>query len=109
LYNATNPIGVNPISDVCKKLARELGFEDWEKCTGQGLRKMGITNAMSNGSKMIEKVVLGVSRHKSLQTSMLYQKPTEEMFQNYNRAILGKHVATPPKKTKGKKKEAKDY
>jgi len=107
LYNATNPIGGNPISDVCKKLARELGFEDWEKCTGQGLRKMGITNAMSNGSKMIEKVVLGVSRHKSLQTSMLYQKPTEEMFQNYNRAILGKHVATPPKKTKGKKKNKK--
>jgi hypothetical protein len=103
LYNATNPIGGNPISDVCKKLALELGFEDWEKCTGQGLRKMGITNAMSNGDKMIEKLVLGVSRHKSLQTSMLYQKPNEEMFQNYNRAILGKHVATPLKKARGKK------
>jgi hypothetical protein len=103
LYNLTNPIGGNPISDVTKKMALELGFEDWEKCTGQGLRKLGITNAMSNGDKMIEKVVLGVSRHKSLQMSMLYQKPNDEMFQNYNRAILGKHVVTPPKKAKGKK------
>ncbi len=107
LYNENNPIGGNPISDVAKKLAKELGFEDWEKCTGQGLRKMGITNAMSNGDKMIEKVVLGMSRHKSLQTSMLYQKPNEDMLQNYNRAILGKHVATPPKTLAERKKRKK--
>jgi hypothetical protein len=35
-------------------MAHELGFKDWEKCTGQGLRKMGITNTMSNGNKNIE-------------------------------------------------------
>jgi len=107
LYNENNPIGGNPISDVTKKIAKELGFEDWEKCTGQGLGKMGITNAMSNGNKMIEKVVLGMSRHKSLQTSMLYQKPNEDMLQNYNRAILGKHVATPPKIIPERKKRKK--
>jgi hypothetical protein len=55
---------------------------------------MGIMNAMSNGDKIIEKVLLGMSHHKSLQTSMLYQKPNKEMFLNYNRAILGKRVAT---------------
>jgi hypothetical protein len=64
---------------------------------------MGIMNAMSNGDKIIEKVLLGMSHHKSLQTSMLYQKPNKEMFLNYNRAILGKRVATSPKKAKGKK------
>jgi len=104
LYNPTNPIGGNPISDVTKKMARDLGYEDWEKCTGQGLRKMGITSAMSNGNKNIEKVVLGMSRHKSLQTSMRYQEPNHEMFQSYNRAILGKHIASPPRRSQEKKK-----
>jgi len=85
-------------------MAHDLSFEDWEKCTGQGLRKMGITNAMSNGNKNIEKVVLGMSRHKSLQTSMRYQEPNHEMFQNYNREILGKHVASPPRRSQVKKK-----
>jgi len=85
-------------------MAHDLSFEDWEKCTGQGLRKMGITNAMSNGNKNIEKVVLGLLQHKSLQTSMRYEEPNHEMFQNYNRAILGKHVARPPRRSKEKKK-----
>jgi hypothetical protein len=42
-----------------------------------------------------------------LQTSMLYQKPNEDMLQNYNRAILGKHVATPPKIIPERKKRKK--
>jgi hypothetical protein len=107
LYNENNPIGGNPISDVAKKLAHDLGFEDWERCTGQGLRKMGITNAMSNGDKNIEKVVLGMSRHKSIQTSLRYQKPNHAMYQNYNRALLGKHIASPPKEKKIKKRAGK--
>jgi hypothetical protein len=45
---------------------------------------MGITNAMSNGNKNIEKFVLGMSHHKSIQTSLRYQKLSHEMFQNYN-------------------------
>jgi hypothetical protein len=45
-----------------------------------------------------------MSRHKSLQTSMRYQEPNHEMFQNYNRAILGKHVASPPRRSQEKKK-----
>jgi hypothetical protein len=113
LYNENNPFGGNPISDVAKKLAHALGFEDWERCTGQGLHKMAITNAMSNGDKNIEKVVLGMSRHKSIQTSLRYQKPNHEMFQNYNRALLGKHVASPPKekniKRRGQVKVGKQY
>jgi len=39
LYNEHNHIGGNPISDITKKLAHELCFEDWEKCTRQGLCK----------------------------------------------------------------------
>jgi len=68
---------------------------------------MGITNAMSNGDKNIEKVVLGMSRHKSIQTSLRYQKPNHEMYQNYNRALLGKHVASPPKEKRIKKRAGK--
>jgi hypothetical protein len=103
LYNENLPVGGNSISPVTKKLAEELGFPDWEKCTGQGLRKMGITNIMSNGNKNIEKVALGMSRHKSLKTSLIYQKPSEEMFQNYNRALMGRHIASPPRKKRKKR------
>jgi hypothetical protein len=103
LYNENLPVGGNSISPVTKSLAEELGFPDWEKCTGQGLRKMDITNIMSNGNKNIEKVALGMSRHKSLKTSLIYQKPSEEMFQNYNRALMGRHIASPPRKKRKKR------
>jgi hypothetical protein len=37
-----------------------------------------------------------MSRHKNYQTSLAYQKPNDKMYTNYNKAILGKHVPTPP-------------
>jgi len=40
LYNPKLPVGGNKIGPLCKKMAREMGFTDWEKCTGHGLRKM---------------------------------------------------------------------
>jgi hypothetical protein len=103
LYNENLPVGGNSICPVTKSLAEELGFPDWEKCAGQGLCKMGITNIMSNGNKNIEKVALGMLQHKSLKTSLIYQKPSEEMFQNYNRALMGRHIASPPRKRRGGK------
>jgi hypothetical protein len=45
-----------------------------------------------------------MSRHKSLQSSMRYQEPNHEMYQNYTKAILGKHVARPPRRSRAKKK-----
>jgi len=41
-------------------------------------------------------IVLKASRHKRYQTSLLYQRPSDEMYRNYSAAILGKHVPTPP-------------
>jgi hypothetical protein len=77
-----------------------MGFKDWQQCAGLGLRKMGITSAMTYGDKNIAPLVMGMSRHKNYQTSLLYQKLSDDMYLNYNRAILGKHVKSPPKEGK---------
>ena len=61
LYNQNLPIGPNTISTATKELALEMGFKDWERCTGHGLRKMGITNAMTYGEKNIAPLVMGMS------------------------------------------------
>jgi hypothetical protein len=53
LYNLNLPVGPNTISTISKEMAKEMGFKDWERCTGHGLQKMGITNVMTYGSKNI--------------------------------------------------------
>jgi len=104
VYNEKLPVGANTVGPMCKTLAEEMGFDDWEKCTNHGCRKMGISTAMSNRDKNIAPLVLGMSRHTNYQTSVRYQKTTDDMYYNYNRAVLGKHVASPPKRNNGKNK-----
>jgi hypothetical protein len=60
---------------------------------------------MSHGDKNIVPLILGMSRHKNYQTSLLYQKPTEEMYENYSKVIAGKDVCSPPKQPKQKRKK----
>jgi hypothetical protein len=86
-------------------MAEEMGFEDWEKCTGHGLRKMGITHAMTYAETNIAPVGLGASRHKSYQTSLRYQKPNDDMYMAYNKAICGRHVLSPPKQVRNKRQK----
>jgi len=107
LYNDKLSVGVNGVTPVRKHMCKEFGFDDWECCTGHGMRKVGITTAMIHGDKNITKVILGASQHKSVKTSLIYQKPTEEMYQNYNRAILGNQVPSPPKRNNNNKKKRK--
>ena len=83
---------------LCVELAKDMGFENWEKCTGHGLRKMGITPAMSYAETNIAPVVLGMARHKNYQTSLTYQKPNDAMYKSYNKALAGKHLASSPLK-----------
>jgi hypothetical protein len=109
LYNEKLSVGVNSATPVTKCTCKEFDFDDWEHCTGHGMHKVGITTAMSNGDKNITKVKLGASRHKSVTTSLLYQKPTKEMCQNYNQAILGNQVPSPPKRKKSNKKRKKGW
>jgi len=103
MYNPKLPVGENTVGPLCKEMAEEMGFERWEKCTGHGLRKMGITNAMTYAETNIAPVVLGASRHKNYQTSLAYQKPNDDMYRSYNKAIKGKHGSSPPKKKQRKK------
>ena len=105
IYNPKLPIGANTVGPLCKKMAEAMGFEDWERCTGHGLRKMGITHAMTNAPTSAVPLILKASRHKNYQTSLLYQQPTDEMFHNYDRAIRGKRAAAPIKKQLKKKKK----
>jgi len=107
IYNPKLPIVANTVGPLSKKMAEAMGFEDWERCTGHGLRKMGITHAMTNTPTSAAPLILKASRHKNHQTSLLYQQPTDEMFHNYDRAIRGEHAA-PPAKKQLKKKKKKD-
>jgi hypothetical protein len=103
MYNPKLPVGENTVGPLCKEMAEEMGFDRWEKCTGHGLRKMGITNAMTYAETNIAPVVLGASRHKNYQTSLAYQKPNDDMYRSYNKAIKGKHGSSPPTKRQRKK------
>jgi len=84
LYNEKLSVGVNGVPSVTKCMCQEFGFDDWERCTGHGMHKVGTTNAMTHGDKNITKVILRASRYKSVKTSLIHQEPTEEMYQNYN-------------------------
>jgi len=57
---------------------------------------MGISHAMTNAPTSAAPIILKASRHKRYQTSLLYQRPNDDMYHNYSAAILGKHVPTPP-------------
>jgi hypothetical protein len=104
LYNPNTPVGENTVGPLCKEMAEEMGFEEYEKCTGHGLRKMGISHAMTNAPTSATPVVLKASRHKRYQTSLLYQRPNDDMYRNYSAAILGKHVPTPPRPASRKRR-----
>jgi hypothetical protein len=103
LYNENQPVGENTIDGCTKEFAKAMGFENWERCTNHGNRKLGITTAMTNAEKGIAPIVLGAARHKNYNTSLGYQKPNKHMYQTYNNAIVGKHVKSPPKSPKDHK------
>jgi len=105
IYNPKLPVGANTVGPLCQEMALEMGFDMWEKCTGHGLRKMGITNAMTYAETNIAPVVLGASRHKNYQTSLAYQKPNDDMYRSYNKAMLGRHVPSPPKRSRSKRRK----
>ncbi len=62
VYNKKLPVGANTVGPMCKTLAEEMGFDDWEKCTNHVCRKMGYSTAMTNGDKNIAPLVSGMSR-----------------------------------------------
>jgi hypothetical protein len=105
IYNDKLNVGVNTVGPMCKEMAEETGFDEWEKCTGHGLRKIGITHAMTYAETNIAPVVLGASRHKSYQTSLRYQNPNDDVYMAYNKAICVRHVLSPPKQVKSKRKK----
>jgi len=72
IYNPKRPVGVNKIDNTV--LAKRMGFENPDRCTAHGNRKLGITTVVTNAPKDCNKVILEASRHKSIQTSLTYQK-----------------------------------
>jgi hypothetical protein len=97
LYKDDAPVGVNKCSELVKELCKEMGFKDWERSTGHSLRKMAVTTAMSTCDKNVVPYVMKMARHKTYQTTLRYQLPNDTMLENYNRAIIGKHVKSPSK------------
>jgi len=93
IYNPKRPVGVNKIDNTV--LAKRMGFENPDRCTAHGNRKLGITTVVTNAPKDCNKVILEASRHKSIQTSLTYQKVNEDNMESYQKAICRKHVLPP--------------
>ena len=72
-----------------------MGFENPECCTAHGNRKLGSTTVVTNAEKDCNTVILEASRHRSIQTSLTYQKVNEDNMESYQKAIIGKHVVPP--------------
>ncbi len=96
LYNEKKPVGENNIDGNTKDFAKEMGFDNWQRCTNHGNRKLGITTIVTNADAGIAPLMLQVTRHKRIQTSMAYQKENPQMQKTYNKAVVGKHVNSPP-------------
>jgi hypothetical protein len=103
LYNEKKPMGENSIDGITKEFAKEMGFENWERCTNHGNRKLGLTTAMTNTETVIAPIVLGTGRHKNFNTSLTYVKSNPRMRHKYDNAIHGKHSKSPPASPKHKK------
>ncbi len=74
LYNEKQPIRENSINKNTKEFAKEMGFDNWERCTNHDNRKLGITTIVTNADAGVNPLMLKVTRHKKIQTSMSYQK-----------------------------------
>jgi hypothetical protein len=97
LYNEKQPIGENSIDANTKEFAKEMGFDNWQRCTNHGNRKLGITTIVTNADAGVAPLMLKVSEQKNIQTSMSYQKENPTMQKTYDKALIGKHVNSPPK------------
>jgi hypothetical protein len=102
LYNKRQPMGENSIDGNTKDFAKQMGFDNWQRCTNHGNRKLGITTAVTNAEKNISTVILKVARHKNITSQQPYQQTNVDMLHNYNTAIVGNHVEPPPTVTGSK-------
>ena len=68
-------IGVGKIPHFFKNFAKLCGDPNWQKCTGQGLRKLCLTVAVDAGLHPID--VAAIARHSSLNSQASYVKDSQ--------------------------------
>ena len=79
-----------------KRHAKVFGFENWKKCTGHGKRHQGVTT-IHNTDSVGAGIKVQASRHKHLDTSVVYDGVTTQGKDNAIRALLGpQHNALQP-------------
>ena len=68
-------IGIGKIPHFFKNFAKLCGDPNWQKCTGQGLRKLCLTVAVDAGLHPID--VAAIARHSSLNSQASYVKDSQ--------------------------------
>lgn len=90
LYNKNKVIGENVIGKCTKELAKQCGFDNWERCTNHGNRKFAITKLVSSMDRDGGKLIQGAARHKSITSHSIYHKTNDMLKVSFQKALTGR-------------------
>jgi len=96
LYNKNKVIGENVIGKCTKELAKQCGFDNWERCTNHGNRKFAITKLVSTMDRDGGKLIQGAARHKSITSHSIYHKTNDKLKVSFQKALTGRELPPLP-------------
>ena len=79
---------VNYFTKKMKELAVRCNFDNPLRCTGQGNRQNGISRMVNSSECIPIKESMMASRHKSIESHMIYERPDEEAHAKHYRALM---------------------
>ena len=79
---------VNYFNKKMKELAVRCNFDNPLRCTGQGNRQNGISRMVNSSECIPIKESMMASRHKSIESHMIYERPDEEAHAKRYRALM---------------------
>ena len=71
-----------------KELAIRCRFDNFLRCTGQGNRQNGISRIVNSTECIPLKESMIASRHKSIESYMIYERPDEEIHAKHYRVLM---------------------
>ena len=71
-----------------KEIAVRCNFDNPLRCTGQGNRQNGISRMVNSSECIPIKESMMASRHKSIESHMIYERPDEEAHAKRYRALM---------------------
>ena len=79
---------VNYFTKKMKELAVRCNFDNPLRCTGQGNRHNGISRMVNSSDSIPIRESMMASRHKSIESHMIYERPDEEAHAKRYRALM---------------------